>query len=84
VGVAVAATVAVDATVDMVVSVASGTAVAVAEGSTGSSEDVQVGAGATVAAVLQADRMKAEAIAIPTNIYNIFLVTIIHNLSLLN
>jgi len=80
--VAVAATVAVNATVGMVVSVASGTAVAVAEGTTGGSEAVQVGAGATVAAVLQADRMKAEAIAIPTNFNNIFMVTIIHILSL--
>jgi hypothetical protein len=83
VGVAVAAAVAVSATVGMVVSVANGTAVAVAEGSRGSSEAVQVGTGATVAAVLQADRMKAEAIAIPTNLNNIFLKIIIHFLSLL-
>jgi hypothetical protein len=79
VGVAVTAAVGVNGTVGMGVSVASG----VSEGSTGSGEAVQVGAGATVAAVLQADRMKAAARAIPVNLRNIFLVTIIHTLSLL-
>jgi hypothetical protein len=75
VGVAVGVDVGVDATVGMGVSVA--------ESSTGSGEAVQVGAGATVAAELQADRMKAAARAIPNNLRNIFFVTIIHTLSLL-
>ena len=74
VALAVGVSVGVDATV--------GTGVAVAEGSTGGGEAVQVGAGATVAAVLQADKMKAAARAIPVNFKNILLVTIIHTLSI--
>jgi hypothetical protein len=73
VGVAVALATGVDVTVGMGVSVA--------EGTTAGGEAVQVGAGATVAAVLQADKVKAAARTIPVNLRNIFLVTMIHSLS---
>jgi len=59
-----------------------GREVSVAEGNAVGGIAVQVGAGATVAAVLQADRMKAAASAIPVNLRNFFLVCMIHTLSL--
>jgi hypothetical protein len=61
--------------------VAVGMGVSVAEGSAAGGEAVQVGAGATVAAVLQADIMKVAARTIPVNLRNIFLVIMIHSLS---
>ena len=70
------------AIVGMGFSVAARTEVVVSGGSTGSGEAARVGAGATMATVLQADMMKAVARAIPINLRNIFLVTIIHTLSL--
>jgi len=66
----------------MGVAVTVGMGVSVAEGASVGGMAVQVGAGATVAAVLQADRMKAAASAIPANLSNFFLVCMIHTLSL--
>jgi hypothetical protein len=71
---AVAVATSVDVTVGMGVSVAEGTSVG--------GIAVQVGAGATVAAVLQADMMKTTASAIPVSLRNFFLVYMIHTLSL--
>jgi hypothetical protein len=68
----------------MGVSVAVGTGIAVAAGSTGCGEASRTGAGATVAAVLHADNRKATDRAMAVNFGNFFLVTIIHPLSLMN
>jgi hypothetical protein len=86
--VAVGGGVAVAATVGAGVAVAAGREVAVADGSTGIGEAVGVGrlvagAGATVAAVLQAARTKQAARVIPINFLNIFWASIIHTLSFL-
>ena len=75
-GMAVAVATSVDVTVGMGVSVAEGTSVG--------GIAVQVGAGATVAAVLHADNRKATDRAMAVNFGNFFLVTIIHPLSLMN
>jgi len=59
-----------------------GMGVSVSVGITGTGEAVHVGAGATVAAVLQAVKMKAAARRIPVNRINTFLGTMIQTLSL--